>query len=99
MALSFTAASSPPQQHPPPLPSDPSISQGLTEYLQQFSLWCRQGFAAKLNATSALPGVLLQAKDPPAGTAPAVFMIQVTTAGAIVATPVAVGAVGATRTP
>jgi hypothetical protein len=86
LALSPIAA-----QPPPDLPSDPSLSPQLTNYLRTFSLWCRHGFAAKLGANTALPGILLQANDAPAGTTPAVFMLQVTTAGTIVATPMPLG--------
>jgi hypothetical protein len=78
-------------QPPPPLPSDPSIGNVLSNYLQQFSLWCRNGFAAKLSGNVALPGVILQANDTPAGAIPAVFMIQVKTDGTIVATPMPLG--------
>jgi hypothetical protein len=78
-------------QPPPNLPNMPDVSTTLTNYLRGFSLWCRQGFAAQLRANVALPGVLLQAHDAPAGTTPAVFIIQVTTAGTIVATRVPLG--------
>jgi hypothetical protein len=89
----------PQQQHPPPpIPSDPSLSSTLTNYLTQFSAWCRNGFADKLKSNVANPGVLLQAYDAPSGTTPKVFMIQVSTAGAIVATPVALGG-GSVGTP
>jgi hypothetical protein len=82
----------PSQAHPPPpLPNDPTITNVLSNYLQQFSLWCRQGFAAKLNANQALPGILLQANDAPPGQAPAVWLLQVQTNGSFVATPVPLG--------
>ena len=45
------------------------------------SLWCRHGFADKISATTAQPGVMLSAYDAPAGTIPKVFMIRVNTAG------------------
>jgi hypothetical protein len=86
------ASQAPQQQHPPPpLPNDPSISNTLSNYLTQFSTWCRNGFADKVKSNVANPGILLQANDAPAGTTPKVFMIQVTTAGAIVATPMPLG--------
>ena len=78
-------------QPPPALPSMPDVSSTLTNYLTNFSLWCRHGFADKLSVSTAQPGVMLMANDAPAGTTPAVFRIEVTTAGAIVATPMALG--------
>jgi hypothetical protein len=78
-------------QPPPDLPNMPDVSDTLTNYLRTFSLWCRHGFADKISGSTAQPGVMLQAYDAPAGTTPKVFMIQVTTAGAIVATPMALG--------
>jgi hypothetical protein len=78
-------------QPPPDLPSMPDVSTTLTGYLRTFSLWCRHGFADKISATMAQPGVMLMANDAPAGTTPAVFMIQVNSAGAIVATPMPLG--------
>ena len=69
----------------------PDISSTLTGYLRNFSLWCRHGFADKVSGTVAQPGLMLMANDAPAGTTPAVFMIQVKTAGAIVATPMPLG--------
>ena len=78
---------SPPSAQPPPdLPSMPDVSDALTGYLRTFSLWCRNGFAAKLDASAALPGLLLQASDAPPGTTPKVYLIRVNTAGAITAT-------------
>ena len=78
-------------QPPPTLPSMPDVSSTLTNYLSTFSLWCRHGFADKISASTAQPGLLLQANDAPAGTIPAVFMIQVQTDGTIVATPMGLG--------
>jgi hypothetical protein len=78
-------------QPPPDLPSMPDVSTTLSGYLRNFSLWCRHGFADKLSVSTAAPGVLLQANDAPAGTTPVVFMLQVTTAGAIVLTPQPLG--------
>jgi hypothetical protein len=78
-------------QPPPDLPSMPDVSDTLTGYLRNFSLWCRHGFADKISGTTAQPGVMLMANDAPAGTTPAVFLIQVNSAGAIVATPMPLG--------
>ena len=78
-------------QPPPTLPSMPDVSSTLTNYLSTFSLWCRHGFADKISASTAQPGLMLQACDAPAGTIPAVFMIQVQTDGTIVATPMGLG--------
>jgi predicted RNA-binding protein with TRAM domain len=54
-------------------------------------LWCRHGFADKISGSTAQPGFMVMAYDAPAGTTPKVFMIQVNSAGAIVATPMAIG--------
>ena len=78
-------------QPPPELPNMPDVGTALTNYLRNFSLWCRKGFAAQMKTGTALPGVLLQANDAPKGTTPAVFMLQVQTDGTIVAVPVALG--------
>lgn len=78
-------------QPPPALPSMPDVSNTLINYLRNFSLWCRNGFAAQLKANTALPGILLQANDAAPGTTPAVFMVVVNSAGVITATPVALG--------
>ena len=50
-------------QAPPDLPSIPSLDPKLSSYLRNFALWCRHGFADKVSATTAQPGVLLQAFD------------------------------------
>lgn len=86
-----TFPSSPTAQPPPDLPNMPDVSDTLSRYLRTFALWCRNGFADKLSSTQALPGVMLQAYDAPAGTTPAVFLIQVNSAGAISASPIALG--------
>lgn len=78
-------------QPPPDLPSMPDVSTTLSGYLRNFSLWCRHGFADKVSATTAQPGVLLSAYDAPAGTIPKVFMIRVNSAGVVSATPIALG--------
>ena len=81
-----------PQANPPPdLPSMPDVSSTLTNYLRTFSLWCRHGFKAKLDANTALPGIMMQAYDAPAGVAPNVFLLRVNQAGNFVATPVPLG--------
>jgi hypothetical protein len=83
---------SPPAAQPPPdLPNLPDASAPLTNYLTRFSLWCRNGFATKLNANTALTGIMLQAYDAPAGTTPNVWLLRVNQAGTFVATPVPLG--------
>ena len=78
-------------QPPPDLPNMPDVSDKLSNYLRAFALWCRHGFADKISATTAQPGLMLQASDTPTGQTPAVFMIQVKTDGTIIATPMALG--------
>ena len=78
-------------QPPPDLPNMPDVSTTLTGYLRNFSLWCRHGFADKISGTTAQPGLMLQAYDAPAGTTPKVYIVRVNTAGAISATPIALG--------
>lgn len=81
-----------PAAHPPPeLPNMPEVSSTLTNYLRTFSLWCRNGFRAKLDAQTALPGLMMQAYDAPAGTNPNVFLLRVNQAGQFIAIPVALG--------
>ena len=89
MAASQPTASAP--QPPPDLPSMPDVSSTLSNYLRNFSLWCRNGFADKISGTTAAPGVLLMAYDAPAGTTPKVYIIRVNMAGTISATPVGLG--------
>ena len=72
---------------PPDLPNMPDVSNTLSQYLRTFRLWCRKGFADKLSASQALPGIMLQAVDDPTK----VFMVQVNAAGAVTATPMALG--------
>lgn len=71
-------------QPPPELPNDPKTSDVLSQYLRTFSLWCRHGFADKLSATTAAPGIMIQAKDVHTGdaaTAPhRVYLLEVTNA-------------------
>jgi hypothetical protein len=76
---------------PPDIPGAAVIDPVLAGYLRTFALWCRQSFSDKLPRSQALPGILLQANDAPAGTTPKVFQLQVTTAGTVVAVPVATG--------
>lgn len=79
------------QRIPPDVPADPSISGALSIYLRNFALWCRNGFAEQMRNNEAVPGLLLRAYDTPAGANAAIFMIQVDTAGNIVATPIGTG--------
>jgi hypothetical protein len=52
---------SPPTAQPPPdVPSSVAIPDLLANYLRQFSLWTRRGFAAKADINVAQPAVLLQ---------------------------------------
>jgi hypothetical protein len=75
---------SPPAAQPPPdLPYMPDVSTTLSGYLRTFSLWCRNGFAAKVDKQTAAPGILLQAYDATPGTAPAVWLVRVNTAGVV----------------
>lgn len=80
-----------PAPPPPDLPNMPDVSQSLSGYLRRFSLWARHGLADAVPLHEASPGVLLLANDAPAGTAPKVFILQVTSAGALVTTPVKLG--------
>jgi hypothetical protein len=65
------------------------MNPALAGYLRTFALWCRHGFSAQMKTGTALPGILLQANDAPAGTTPAVFSLEVRTDGTVVAVPVA----------
>jgi hypothetical protein len=78
-------------QPPPSLPSMPDVSTTLTGYLSNFSLWCRHGFADKLSGSQALPGILLQAYDAPAGTPPNIYLLRINQAGNFVAEQVPLG--------
>ena len=78
-------------QPPPPIPNMPDVSNTLTNYLNIFALWCRRGFAAKLDNSVALPGILLQANDTAPGAIPKVFMLQVDSVGTIAIVPVSLG--------
>jgi hypothetical protein len=68
-----------------------TIDPMLANYLRTFALWARQSLSDKVPRTQALPGILLQANDPPPGKSPAVFMLQVKSDGTLVTTPVATG--------
>jgi hypothetical protein len=74
-------------QPPPDLPSMPDVSDTLSNYLRTFSLWARHGFADKISATTAAPGVMLQATDDPTK----IFMLQVNAAGTISAVAIPLG--------
>lgn len=78
-------------QASPTMPDMSGVDPKLVGYLHSLTLWARHGFADKISGSAAQPGIMLMAKDPPAGTTPKVFMIQVTTAGAVVATPIDIG--------
>jgi hypothetical protein len=81
----------PPSAQPPPdVPASPWTPDVLTNYLRQFSLWCRRGFQAKLDAGVALPGIQLQATDAVAPNPP-IFTLGVTSTGVATLTPVALG--------
>jgi len=79
------ANSAPAAQPPPDVPA--GTAEPLANFLRTFSLWCRRGFADRLPANSAIPGILLQARDDPTK----VFRLEVDSAGALHATPVALG--------
>ena len=78
-------------QPPPDLPNMPDVSTQLSNYLRNFSLWCRHGFADKPSINQPLHGLMFQAIDAPAGTAPEIWMLQVRTGGAFVLTQVPLG--------
>jgi hypothetical protein len=80
----------PAPQPPPELPSMPDVSATLTNYLRTFALWCSNGFANKMSITSALRGVMLRAFDA-ASSNPPVFMLEVTSNGALALAPMALG--------
>jgi hypothetical protein len=78
-------------QPPPDVPNMPDVKEPLPSYLRNFALWCRHGFADKISATAAQPGLMLSAYDAPAGTIPKVFMIRVNTAGVVSAFEIPLG--------
>lgn len=75
---------------PPDLPNLPKTEDGLVNWLRTFSLWCRQGFAAKLDAGKALPGVMVQSTDQAVANPP-VWMFGVDSGGTATLAPVALG--------
>ena len=81
----------PAEQPPPELPNMPDVSDTLSRYLRTFSLWCRNGFHDKLSSTAALPEVLLQGYNAPAGTLPASWSLQTAQNGGLFVTPIAAG--------
>jgi hypothetical protein len=83
---------------PPDVPHDPKVSDTLANYLRTFALWARNGFANKLPANTALPGVMLQAFDAAPGATPAVWMLRVQSNGSFVAHQVSVGGPNPTTT-
>lgn len=85
------SGSIPAPQPPPPIPQDPAISNTLTNYLSQFSLWCRKGFAAKLNSGVALNGVMLRSANAPAGVNPTIWLLQVSQTGVLATIQVPLG--------
>ena len=78
-------------QPPPDLPNMPDVSTQLSNYLRNFSLWCRHGFADKPSINQPLHGLMFQAIDAPAGTTPEIWMLQVRTGGAFVLTQMPLG--------
>ena len=78
-------------QPPPDLPNMPDVSSTLSGYLRNFALWCRHGFADKISASTAQPGLMVAAYDTPAGQPPKVFMIRVNAAGVISAVAIPLG--------
>jgi hypothetical protein len=62
----------------------PDVSNTLTGYLRNFSLWARHGFADKISATTATQGLLVQAKDAhpgdPAGAPHRVYLLEISVA-------------------
>jgi hypothetical protein len=86
-----TFPTGPAEQPPPNLPDLPDGPPQLANYLRTFALWCRNGFRAKLDANTALPGILLQAYDAPTGTAPNVYLLRVNQVGNFVAEQIPLG--------
>jgi hypothetical protein len=77
-------------QPPPDLPNDPSISTQMTNYLRNFALWCRHGFADKLSISTAAPGLLIQASDASTGAqTPFTYLVgvKVTVTGGVPSAP------------
>ncbi len=76
---------------PPDMPAMADVNNVLTNYLRTFALWCRNGFASKVDVDSAVPGLLLSAFNAPAGNNPPVYLLQVGPGGNLYTTPVALG--------
>jgi hypothetical protein len=76
---------------PPDIPGAANVDPALAGYLRTFALWARQSLSDKLPRSQALPGILLQANDPPIGTTPKVFVLQVKSDGTLVTIPVETG--------
>jgi hypothetical protein len=76
---------------PPDVPSDPKISESLTQYLRNFALWARNGFAEQMRNNEAHPGLLVRAYDTAPGANPKIFMIEVSSAGVIRARQIGLG--------
>ena len=57
----------------------------LTQYLRNFALWCRNGFADKLSSKQALPGVMLIGYDSAGNPTNATYMLTIK-AGAVTLT-------------
>jgi hypothetical protein len=79
------------EQPPPPLPGVTGLNEQMNNYLRAFSLWCRGGFRARQDMNVAASGIMLQANDAPAGTTPAVWYLQVNTAGQFIASQTPLG--------
>jgi hypothetical protein len=73
---------------PPDVPADKEISPKLTEYLRNFSLWCRFGFAEQMRNNEAQANILMRAWDTAAGETPKVFRLRVSKAGVVDAVPI-----------
>lgn len=77
----------PPQAFPPPdLPAMPDVGPTLTSYLRRFSAWASNQVSTKVPLHTAVNGILLSAYDPPAGSLPNVYLVQVHQNGVIVTT-------------
>jgi hypothetical protein len=76
---------------PPDVPSDPKISDALSQYLRNFALWCRNGFAEQMRNNEAVPGLLLRASDTAPGANPKIFRIEVDSTGALSTVQVGLG--------
>jgi hypothetical protein len=72
-------------QPPPDIPGGAGFSESEANYLRSFALWCRNGFATKLDVSMAAPGILLLSPGDK------VFRITVSDTGVVTATAVALG--------